>query len=501
MSAKLFQMKDVRLASSTAAAKIDPKTPLPQVAKELGVSLIVHGTVQGSGDNLRVTVDLENAAENRLIWSKEFAGVTGDLLTIEDQMYAQLVDALALKPSNEELARATSHPTENVEAYDLYLKGRSAMRGQQDVNNINKAIGLYEAALKKDPNFALAYAGIADATLVMYREKKDSFWSQKALAAALQAQRLNSSLPEVHFALGSVYRATGRNVEALAELRSALQLAPNSDDAYVRLGEAYLGSGKGAEAIEAFQKAIAVNPYYWFNYNSLGIAYYQLGDYEKALSALRHVIELEPGNSFGYLNVGVVYLEQGKYEECIPYFQKSLQIQPNEKTYSNLGTAYFYLKRYNESVSMFEKAVEMNPTAERFTGNLADAYRWSGQREKANVTYDKAIALAYKELAVNPRNSDTMGSLALYYAKKGMPAQALNFIQRARSINKEDVGLVYTEAVVEALANHPDNALKILREAFERGYAVQEARNDPELGSLQSRPEFVKLLGEFSKPN
>src|SRR6267378_1150429 len=457
MSAKLFQLKDVRLASSTAAAKTDPKTPLPQVAKDLGVNLIVHGTVQGSGNNLRVTVNLENVSEKRLVWSKEFAVLFSDPATTEDHIYAQLVDALALKPSNDDLARSTSHPTENVEAYDLYLKGRRAMRGQQDVNKIKEAIGLYEDALKKDPSFALAYAGIADANLVMYREKKDSFWSQRALAAALQAQRLNSNLTEVHFALGSVYRATGRNGEALAELRSALQLAPNSDDAYVRLGEAYLGSGKGAEAIEAFQKAVAANPYYWSNYNSLGIAYYQLGDYEKALSALRRVIELEPGNSFGYLNVGVIYLEKGKYEECLPYFQKSLQIQPDEKTYSNLGTAYFYLKRYSESISMFEKAVEMNPTAERFTGNLADAYRWSGQREKANVTYDKAIALAFKELAVNPRNSDTMGSLALYYAKKGMPAQALNFIHRARSINKEDVGLVYTEAVVEALASHPDN--------------------------------------------
>src|SRR4029077_20004263 len=79
MSAKLFQLKDVRLASSTAAAKTDPNTPLPQVAKQLGVNLIVHGTVQGSGDNLRVTVNLENVGENRLVWKKEFAGVTGDL--------------------------------------------------------------------------------------------------------------------------------------------------------------------------------------------------------------------------------------------------------------------------------------------------------------------------------------------------------------------------------------------------------------------------------------
>jgi len=501
LSAKLFQLKDVRLTSSAAAAKTDPKTPLSQVAKELGVNLIVHGTVQGSGDNLRVAVSLENVAENRLVWSQEFAGVKGDLLIIEDQMYQRLAEALALKPSNEELARATSHPTENIEAYDLYLKGRAAMRGEQAVSNVKKAIGFYEEALKKDPSFALAYAGIADATLVMYRENKDSLWAQKALGAAQQAQQLNDNLPEVHFSLGNVYNASGKTAEAIIELKRALQLAPNSDEAYRGLGKAYLTLGQKDQALQAYQKAVDINPYYWVNYNSIALAYSQLGEYDKALIALRRVIELEPENSYGYLNVGVTYFQQGKYEESLPYFQKSLQIQPDDKTYSDLGTAYFYLKRYSESVPMFEKAVQMSPNVERFTGNLADAYRWSGQREKANATYDKAIALAYKELAVNPRNSDTMGSLALYYAKKGMPAQALNFIQRARSINKEDVDLVYTAAVVEALANHPDDALKLLREAFTRGYSAQEASSDPELNSLRNSPEFEKLLAEFKKPD
>lgn len=501
MSARLFQLKDVHLASSTATAKTDPTTPLPQVAKELGVNLILHGTVQGSGDQLRVTVSLDNVTENRLVWGQEFAGVRGDLLIMEDEIYGRLVEALALKPSNEELAHASSHPTENVEAYDLYLKGQSAMRGQQAVSNIKNAIGFYEAALKKDPGFALAYAGIADASLVMYNENRDSLWTQKALGAALQAQRLNDNLPEVHFSLGDVYNASGKTAEAIAELKRALQLAPNSDVGYRGLGKAYLTLGQKEQALQAYQKAVEINPYYWVNYNSLGQAYSQLGEYDKALIALRRVIELEPENSFGYLNVGVIYFQQGKYEECLPYFQKSLKIQPDDKTYSDLGTTYFYLKRYNDSVPMFEKAVELNPNVEQLTGNLADAYRWSGQREKANATYDKAIALAYKELAVNPRNSDTMGSLALYYAKKNMPAQALNFIQHARAINKEDVALVYTDAVVEALANHPDNALGLLREAFERGYTVQEAISDPELDSVRSRPEFEKLLAEFKKPN
>ena len=340
---------------------------------------------------------------------------------------------------------------------------------------------------------------MADASRIMYHEKKDSFWAQKSLAAAEQASRLNPNLPEVHIALGSVYNVTGKTAEAISELQSALRLAPNSDDAYLHLGDAYLSSGQGSQAVTAFKKAIEVNQYYWFNYNELGRAYSQTGEYNKALDAFRRVTELEPENYLGYMNMGAIYFEQGKYDECISYFQRALQLQPDAGTYSNLGVAYFYLKRYSESVPMFEKAVELSPNNERYTGNLADAYRWSNQRDRAVNTYAKAINLAYKELGVNPRNSDAMGSLALYYAKKGDSRQAEDFIHRARTINPEDLNLVYQEAVVYAVNNATDQALKSLREALKKGYSLKEAMSDPELGSLQSRPEFSKLVKEFSK--
>src|SRR6202043_894003 len=217
-------------ASASEVQRARPSNSLGEVARQLGVNLVVSGTIQGSGDKLRIVASLDDVSSGHRVWTQEFTGVQQDLLTLEDQIYAGLVDALALKPTNEESARATPHPTENIEAYDLYLKGRSAIRGQQDVKNIQSAIGYYESALKKDPNFALAYAGVADASVAMFYQKKDSFWSQKAVGAAQQALRLNDTLPEVHFSLGSVYNASGKGAEAISELKRALQLAPNSDD-------------------------------------------------------------------------------------------------------------------------------------------------------------------------------------------------------------------------------------------------------------------------------
>jgi tetratricopeptide (TPR) repeat protein/predicted Ser/Thr protein kinase len=501
LSAKLFQLKDVRLASSAAAAKTDPKTPLSQVAKELGVNLVVHGTVQGSGDNLRVTVNLDNVAENRLVWSQEFAGVTGDLLTIEDHIYARLVDALALKPSNEELARATAHPTQNIEAYDSYLKGRNALRGEQDLKNVRSAIGFFEQALKKDSGFALAYAGVADASLIMYRETKDSFWSAKALGAAQQARALSEDQPEVHLALGSVYTASGRTAEAIVELKRALELAPTSDEAYRRLASVYLDSGRSAEAIQAYQKAVEMNPYYWVNHNTMGNAYYQLANYGKAAQSYRRVIELDPKNPYAYNNLGVVLVQSGKFQEAVEPLQKSLQFSADGQAYSNLGIAYFYLKKYDQAISAYEKAVQLVPTSDTFVGNLAEAYYLVGQKDRAQATFEKAISLAYKDLQVNPRDANTKGRLALWYGKKGDVRQALKFIAEARAIDPNNVDLIYYQAQAFALANDNASALVALRDAFKKGQPPAIAQAEPDLQSLQKDPGFQKLVREFPQPN
>jgi serine/threonine protein kinase/tetratricopeptide (TPR) repeat protein len=502
LSAKLFQLKDLRVASVAAVEKANKQQSLDKIAKELGVTLILQGTLQGTKDNLRIALNLEDVSAGRRLWTQEFSAVPQDLLTLEDQICAKLVDALELKPGNEELARGATHPTENVEAYDLYLRGRNAVHGGRDPNKVQAAIGYYQDALKKDPQFALAYAGLADANLQMYRLKKESSWADTALASAQQARRLNENLAEVHFSLGSVYNATGRTAAAAAELKHALELAPNSDEGYRRLGDNHLASNRNEEAIRAYQKAIAINPYYWVNHNALGSVYLQMGEYDKALSAFRKVTELEPDNAFGYLNVGAVYFRQGKYNDCIPAFQNALQLQPSADAYSNLGTAHFYLKRYDAAVKMFEKAVEMNPNDDVNVGNLADAYRWSGKKERAKVAYDKAIALAYKDLRVNPRSSSTKEHLALYYAKKGDSRQALQFIRDARSIDPKNIEFIYYEGVVQALANRPSEALTALREAFQKGYSSEEARNDPEMGSLQGRPEFEQLMKRFGpKPH
>jgi serine/threonine protein kinase/tetratricopeptide (TPR) repeat protein/TolB-like protein len=497
LSKKLFQMKNVHLASP-AAEKIDASDPVPKIAHRLGARLVIQGTLQGgAGDKIDAVLRLSDASGKEL-WTKDFSGVRQDLLTIEDQIYNELVTALELKPSDEELARSALRPTDNIDAYELYLKGRDIVRGKRDVKRVQAAVDLYEQAIQKDSGFALAYAGLADASLVMYNLHPDPSWSQKALSAAQHAQTLNDEIPEVHFALGNVYRATGKTTEAIVELKRALELAPNSDEGYRRLGDAYLAAGKEDQALQAYQQAIDANPYYWLNYNKLGAVCYQLGRKQKALEAFQRVADLLPDSAVGYENLGNVYFLAGKWNDAIVNFERALKIEPSESLYSNLGTAYFYLGHRTDAVTMFQKAVALNPGDQAAVGNLADGYRWLPDRTKAQAEYTQAIALAYKALRVNPQDASTLGCLALYYAKNGDARKGLEFIRRARSIDAKDNELMYKEAVADAIAGQQTEALSALRQAFQNGYAVAQAKNDPELKPLQTNAAFGKLLAQFN---
>jgi len=145
--------------------------------------------------------------------------------------------------------------------------------------------------------------------------------------------------------------------------------------------------------------------------------------------------------------------------------------------------------------------VEMRPNDEVLLGNLGDAYRWSGHSDKAVNAYGSAISLAFKELQVNPRSASIMSDLGLLYAKKGDATNAIQYTNQALAIKPDDVQLLYWEVQVKTLIGKPEEALKPLQQALEKGYPAQEAWNDPELQKLQALPQFSQLVNQFTKKN
>ena len=499
--AKLAAMKNVYVAPpnavNAALKQRDPK----RIAQTLGVRLLLEGTITGGSNGaIAIAVTLEDTKDQgRNLLHQVFKADRQDLLTLEDQIFSQLVSALDIKQTREELARNRARPTQNVTAYEYYMKGRNLWHESENKSDLQKAIDLFEQAINVDPQFALAYAGIADADRRIFDQTHDGTWTQKALSAAERAKGLNDTLPEVHFTLGSIYTTTGRNAEALAELQRALQLSPNSDEALRRLGTAYLRIGQHKDALAAYARAIEVNPYLWTNYYSLGNAYFRLGENERALATFQRITELDPGRAEGWGAVGAAYFQMGRWSESLTKFKKAVDLQPKATFYSNLGTAYYYLGRYDEAAKVFEVAVSMEPNNGNLLVNLADAYRWFGQKTKAAATYDRAISLAYKSIALNPKDSEALGNLAVSYAKKGDSQRASKFIARARSIDPNDNALMYEEATIQALAGRTKEAQTSLAEALRNGYPMQEARSDPEFKMLRDLPAFNRLGNEISE--
>jgi serine/threonine protein kinase/tetratricopeptide (TPR) repeat protein/TolB-like protein len=498
LSAQLFQLKDVYVASSNAVETAAKKGSVEKIAKDLGVNLVVDGAVQGAGDKIGIVVNLQDVKNGKRLWSKEFSGQRRDLLTIENSLYSELVSELDLKPSDEDLTRGAMRMTGNYSAYELYLKGRDVVR-HRDAKGFTAALGFYDQAIRKDPRFALAYAGIAEASMDLYGLKKDVSWSQKALGAAQQAQQLNPDLPEVHWALGSVYLQTGKAEGSIAEMKRALELAPSSDDSYRRLGHAYAEAGRTEESVAAYQKAVEINPYYWYNHNCLAIAYAGSGADEKALGSFRRVTELAPDWASGYSNLGAIDFQLGEWNDSVTAYRKSITLEPTAEAYANLGVAFYYLGLYNDAAKTLEKAVQMDPNRHETVAALADAYRQLGQRDKAMSGYDTAIKLALKAYQVNPRDASTLGGLAVYYAHKGDLNLARNFMERARAIDAENNLLIYNQALIEALEGKSTDALNSLRDAFRKGYPPETAKSEPEFAGLRSSPEFAKLMAEFSR--
>lgn len=496
LSARLFSAPGVHLISQRDVRQAGDH-PWSAIARAVGANLVVHGDLEQAQGQIRVILAVDNAVTGARMWAQQFSGAAADLFTLEDEIYGGLATGLALAPVHTAAAQAAAHPTENLAAYNLYLQARQILRQGQTPAEVQRAIEFYTRAAEEDPNFALAYAGLADADLIQYRQTNQSLAAAKGVAAAETAARLGPRQPEALFALGNAWRATGKIAQAIQQIQRALQLAPNSDDGYRTLGAAYLAAGKAAAALAAYQHAVQINDFYWMNHLMLGNAQFQLGHYAAALKEYQRVNQLAPGNAMGYLNAGAALLGQGQYAASIAPLEQALRLHPGSSAYSNLGFARFYLHQYAASLPLFQKAVALRPGSEEALGNLADAYRWTGQQALAHATYQKAIALVYRRLEVNPRDADQLGSLALDDAKDGHPALAAAQINRARAMNPSDLDLVYIQAVVETIGGHPRAALAALRQALKNGYSAIEARQDPELTPLHKLMTFQQLIKQY----
>ena len=479
-------------AADLRGRKISTATDARQ---EFGISLVLEGTLQYSGDKVRVNYALVDSATLRQLRTGTLTENLSDPFGVQDKVVEAAVTLLELQLAPQELKSLESHGTQSAGAYEFYLQGRGYLQNYDKPENIDHAIDLFQRALTLDRNYALAHAGLGEAFWRKYESRKEKTLVDSARDHCEAALGADPSLAAAHVCLGIVHNATGEYGKAAAEFERALSREPTSDAAYRGLAFAFGQQSKPAEAEKTYRRAIELRPNYWAGYSWLGAFYFRQARYLEAERMFQQASSLAPDNFRVLSNLGGIYLMQGRYPEAITVLERSVSLRPTAGAYSNLATAYFYQRRFADSARTYEGALKLDERNLTLWRNLAEAYYWTpGKRPEATRACLQAIAMARDHLQVNPRDFDVLGNTAFCYAVSGDPKSALDSLGLALKIAPHDPDLHFQAALVHMEAGQASQALTWLEKAVRGGYSASKVRDTPNFDLLRGNPRFQELL-------
>src|SRR6266403_1089346 len=353
-----------------------------KVGDQLHVGTVLEGSVRKAGDKLRVTAQLINVSDGYHLWSKDYDGDVKDILNVQSNVAGQVVQALQVKLGGERTRVLTRKPTENPEAHRLYLLGRYEF-AKYTQTGWNNAIRYYEQALRIDPEFALAYCGLADNYAYMgsvVMPEKEAIAKEKEFAQ--KALELDPELAEAHMSLAVVLVGAYDWRNALKEFDRALELNPNLAFAYELQAWTVNGLGRFDEAIAKTKKAVELDPLNPFFQMSLSFYLYWAGKYDDAIEQARKTLEMDPNSAINHVLLGLSFLKKGDTAGAIAEFQKAKAPNPGAWYQGYLGYAYAISgdrARAEQALRAIEdlaKRQSVSPTA------FATIYLGLGQKEK-----------------------------------------------------------------------------------------------------------------------
>jgi tetratricopeptide (TPR) repeat protein len=290
-----------------------------------------------------------------------------------------------------------------------------------------------------------------------------------------------------------IHSGTGHYDEAIQNLQKALDLDPINGDAYRELARTYQRMGRVKDAESTYVEAVAVRPGYWGTHNDFGGFYYRLGRYAEAEKEFRTVVALTPDNARGYSNLGTIAHSLGHYEEAVKMYEKSVAIKPSGPAYSNLGTAYYALGRYSEAAHYYELAIQMNGHERQWWHNLAAAYQWANEPEKARAAFQRTAELAEEQRRVDPRDPALLILLADAYSNLDQAQRARELLVKALALTPNALDDMFQASVVYEQLGDRQLALQWIAKAVKAGFSRDVIEKAPTLAGLRLDPRFQSL--------
>jgi len=384
---RLAKIADLKVISRTSTQhfKSSPDN-LPQIAKQLGVANILEGSVQKVAGQVRVNVQLINATTDAHLWAESFDRKLTDIFAVESDIATTIAETLQAKLTGSEKRAIAAQPTENSEAHEFYLKGRYFWN-KRTANDLKTAITYFQKAIDKDPNYALAYAGLADSYALLpdfgAGSPQESF--SPARIAAKKALALDDTLAEAHTSLAQVLYSYDLDFDgSIREFRRAIELNPNYATAHHWLGVGPLiRSGRFDEAIVEGKLAVELDPLSLINNADLGNDYFLARRYDEAIEQVRRTLEMDPGFYSAYLALGQALEMKGARDAAIEEYQKARALNDDPSILALLGHAYASSGNKTEAVKILGQLQELSKQRYVSAYSLAIVYLGLGDKEEA----------------------------------------------------------------------------------------------------------------------
>ena len=385
---RLSKIAELRVISRTSTRGFRSKPEnLGNIARQLGVAHILEGTVQKDADQVRVSVQLINAQTDSHLWADRYDRKLTGIFAVETEIAQKIANTLQAKLTGREQRAIAVRPTENPEAYQLYLKGRYlwAKRNRED---LEKAIDYFNQAVSEDENYARAYAGIADcyAVLPYFSNLNPKECIQKAKMAANKALDLDNELADAHASLGILLMSDGKMgaAEAKREFQRAIDLDPNYANAYHWLGYIYFAPlGEFDDAIIEVKRALELDPLSpAFNVH-LGDTYIMARRYPEAILQLRKTLELDPDSSYAHAVLGDALALNGELDQAIREYKKAYELDHDVHHLARLARAHVLNGEHGEGVRLLSQLKDLEWQGSVWHYDLALVYTALGDKSQA----------------------------------------------------------------------------------------------------------------------
>ncbi len=383
-----------RVISSTSVMQYKETTKsLPEIARELDVDAVVEGSVVVSMQRVRVNVQLIEARTDRNIWSRSYERDMSDILTLQSELARAIAREIKIVLTPAEEARLDLAHAVDPEAYQLVLRARS-LWSKRTERDLTEAENLFKQAIERDPEYAQAYAGLADVynMLASYYFVSPSEAYSKAKQAAQKALELNENLAEAYTSMARVkYRFEGDWFGAETDYNWAIGLNPNYATAHHWYGSLLRDMGRFEESLAELERARELNPFSLAINTSIAYLFYMARQYDQSISQCQKVLQLDPDFHWAYDVLGLAHLEKGEFEEAFTALQRAVDLSDTSLDYvCHLTQAYARAGRTEEAQELLQGLLARAETGHIPLHEIALVYMALGQKETALSFLERA---------------------------------------------------------------------------------------------------------------